>query len=245
MLSNCHDPFPAASDATKQEFEKRTAPINFTAADQPTADGVGKAAGTLPAIAELKRSALEFSKAIDIDEVAALRIVVLEYQMGPAKALLAAEAGAGSDPDIGPGNFGVSFLESVFKPNQVDDQKQKDEQVFYNRLEVYLSERRYLLKVATSLIRAVICRASKNNVWHEIGQQFLAQGVVEWPGFASKLIDGIELRWKEVKPGGNGLPKWVETRMDELAGDQILYTWEKQVLYNCQTTPPFFFEFNC
>ena len=232
ILRRCHDAFPAPSEATKQEFEKRTAPINFTAEDQPGSDGQGTPPGTLPPVTELKAAALGLSKSLNIDEVSALRTVVLEHQGRPAKALLEAEAGAVGDTDLGTGALGESFLESVLRPNQAGDQKQKDDSLFYDQVEIYLSERRYVVKVATALIRAALCSPnSKANPWSEVGRQFVAELLAKgWSDFAADLVDGIRSRWYEGSDNGGPSPEWVKKAIaDHALGSQVAYGWEKQV----------------
>jgi len=228
-LQNCHNPFPPPSATSKQEFERRTAPINFTAADQPGGDGSGTIPSTLPPIAELKTTALDLSKALNIDEISALRIVVLEHHGRPAKALLAAEAGAGGDAtDLGASAFGASFLESIFRPNNADDRKQKDDRVFFDRVEIYLCERRYVAKVAAALLRAALGR---NSVWYDAGQNLSSQLVATgWVRYAIGIVDGIRSRWFEAGNDETGRPVWIRQRLEEPeVRDQVAYTWEKQV----------------
>jgi hypothetical protein len=180
----------------------------------------------LPAIAELKTAALDLSQVLNIDEVSALRIVVLEHHARPAKALLAAEGGTGGDiSDPGAGGFGLSMLESMFRPSPVDDQKEKEKKIFVDRVEVYLTERRYVVKVATALLRATLV---KDHVWGDAGQHFVRDLTASgWMEFATKLVEGVRTRWFETEAGR---PGWVNKRMEEPeVRDRVAYTWEKQV----------------
>lgn len=158
--------------------------------------------------------------------------MVLEHQGRPAKDLLAAEAGAGGEGDLVSGSFGASLLESIFTPNQVDGQKQRDDKIFFDRVEVYMSERRYVLKVAAALVRASISGpTSKNNVWGDLGAQFAREALVPgWADFALKLVAGIDARWYEAGTRETGLPEWLKKRMeDSTIRHQVAYAWEKQV----------------
>jgi len=160
--------------------------------------------------------------------------VVLEHQSRPAKALLVAEAGATGDADLGASGFGKSFLKSVLRPKEVDDQKQKDDKVFFDRVEVYMSERRYVVKVTAALLRVTLCSPdSKTNIWGDVGHQFVAELISKgWTDFAINLVDGIRSRWYEAGRNQEGLPGWVKTRMEEpTIRDQLAYAWEKQVSY--------------
>ncbi|KAH8147426.1 uncharacterized protein LAJ45_08582 [Morchella importuna] len=205
-LAQCYSPFPRPSAASKADFERRTAAINFTAADLP-----------MPGIAELKDAALELSRSLEIDEVSALRIVVLEYQSRPAGALLASDANSGEDA---PGSL----------PNQVEKPVMSKDEEFFSRVSVYMSERRYIIKTATFLVRAAITADRKDNVWREVGKRFEVEGIVEKGGLAGKCIDGIAERWNEGRKGGEGLPNWVRSRL-EGSVYPIAYKWEQQTLW--------------
>lgn len=180
---------------------------------------------------ELKTDALDFSKVLGINEVDALRVVILEHQSRPSKALLAAQPGAGGDSDFGPSGFEASFLESIFQPTDMDDQKQKDDRKFFDRVEVYLSERRYVLKVAAALARAVVCNPGvRNSSWkNELGATFMSADNPcaggEWTTLLLKVTDGIQSRWN-----GTNLPGWITARIEEPdVHAQAAYIWEKQV----------------
>lgn len=203
-LAQCYSPYPRPSAASKADFERRTAAINFTAADLP-----------MPGIAELKDAALELSKSLEIDEVSALRIVVLEYQSRPAGALLASDASNGEEA---PGSL----------PTQVEKPVMSKEEEFFSRASVYMSERRYIIKTATFLVRAAITADRKDNVWREVGKRFEVEGIVEKGGLVGKCIDGIAERWNEGRKGGEGLPNWVRSRL-EGSVYPIAYKWEQQV----------------
>ncbi|KAL7271823.1 hypothetical protein RUND412_005392 [Rhizina undulata] len=229
-LSNCHNPFPPPSAASKTDFEKRTAPINITAADQPAGSSGGgdeSASGSvLPEIKVVKDEALELSKNLNIDEVSALRIVVLEYQNRPATALLNSEAGAGgggaAEGKIGIGNFSESILK---RSVQVSDEEKK-ETLFLDRAKIYLGERRYVIKTATFLIRNALVGGRHRKAWSESATNFVAE-VLEKGGLAEKVIGAFMSRWKEGDKNGEGLPEWVKSRLNGEAS----FLWEKELRY--------------
>lgn len=222
-LASCHTPFPPSSPASKADFEKRTAPINFTAADQPVASGPGN---ELPGIAELKDAALELSKSLDIDEVGALRIVVLEYQSRPGASLISADASSGE------GAQGSFVTENTLRASELVSGEEKKENVFLSRVSVYMSERRYIIKTAAFLVRAAICADRKDNIWREVGRRFAVEGIVEKGGLAGKVVDAIGQRWNEGRKGGEGLPVWVMSRLEGGSAHPIAYKWEQQVYFN-------------
>lgn len=69
VLSNPYDPFPKPSASTKSDFESKTAAINVTVESRSTFS-----------LEEVKKDATWLSGKAKIDEVSALRIVLLEWQ---------------------------------------------------------------------------------------------------------------------------------------------------------------------
>lgn len=225
-LASCYNPFPPPSPASKTDFEKRTAAINFTAADQPGSSST-ESRNALPGITELKDAALELSKSLDIDEVSALRIVVLEHQTQPVANLIASDA---SNGDGAQGSFEV---DSALKPSELVSEAERKENTFLSRVSVYMSERRYIIKVAAFLVRAAIRADRKDNIWREVGRRFAVEGIVEKGGLAGKVVDAISQRWQQGTKSGEGLPSWVKTRMEGSA-HPIAYKWEQQVSLNIE-----------
>lgn len=220
-LASCYSPFPPPSAASKTDFEKRTAAINFTAADQPNNNGT-ESGDVLPGIAELKDAALVFSRSLDIDEVGALRIVVLEYQTRPATNLMASDASSIQ------GAQGSFEMELASKASELVSEAEQNESTFLSRVSVYMSERRYIIKVAAFLVRAAIRADRKDNIWREVGRRFAVEGIVEKGGLAGKVVDAISQRWNQGTRNGEGLPSWVKSRMEGSA-HPLAYKWEQQV----------------
>ena len=69
ILSNPYDPFPKSSASTKSDFESKAAAINVTAESRTAFN-----------LEEVKKDATWLSGRAKIDEVSALRIVLLEWQ---------------------------------------------------------------------------------------------------------------------------------------------------------------------
>lgn len=220
-LASCYNPFPPPSASSRADFEKRTATINFTAADQPNNNGT-ESGDVLPGIAELKNAALELSKSLDIDEVDALRIVVLEYQTRPTANLIASDASSGQGAQD---NF---EMELALKASDLVSESEQKENTFLSRVSVYMSERRYIIKVAAFLVRAAIRADRRDNIWREVGRRFAVEGIVEKGGLAGKVVDAISQRWNQGTSNGEGLPSWVKSRMEGSA-HPLAYKWEQQV----------------
>jgi nuclear pore complex protein Nup188 len=228
ILSNCYEPFPPPSAASKTDFEKRTAPINFTAADQPNGGNAStESVYTLPPIGELKEAALELSKSLNIDEVGALRIVVLEYQDRPAVSLRSATTGGANGADEA---FGGN-MEDPLKASQLISDAEKKENLFMSRVGVYVKERRYAIKTAAFLVRAAMGANRKENMWRDAGRKFVAEGIVKKGGIGPKIVQSITSRW-EVGKDGVGQPDWVRSRLNSREiGEMLAYEWEQQVRF--------------
>lgn len=78
MLSNCLNPFSSPSAKSKSDFESKTAAVHAETSGQSSYD-----------LKQIKEDALWLSQKAGIDEIAALRITVLEWQTRPATRLLA------------------------------------------------------------------------------------------------------------------------------------------------------------
>lgn len=112
-------------------------------------------------INEIKDDALWLSKETGIDELAALRIVIQEWQGRPAARLLVGfseEETVGLQDVARVNGFGRSFLglQSAFMPTASGDSDEFTLAINQRRrlIEIYLSERRYILKVCQWLVHA-------------------------------------------------------------------------------------------
>jgi nuclear pore complex protein Nup188 len=203
LLGRPYNPFSyTPKTPTKSTFETKTAAINVTPTTKKDYD-----------IAEIKEDALWLSKEAEIDEVSALRLVVLEYQTRSAAKLQsdfsdeeriflqeAAENGsaelsgtlprtklAGAVSD----ELGVNFDSKDIRRVRV--------------LRLYLSERRYLLKSAGLFFQAALDQqndpveeAEQNGVgesgagWvHHVGADLLASLEKAGRSMHDCLIDSI------------------------------------------------------
>ncbi|KAK2764326.1 hypothetical protein FQN54_009018 [Arachnomyces sp. PD_36] len=146
LLARRFDPFPKASPQTKSAYESKTAAINVTAAARSRYN-----------LDEVKDDTLWLSKKTSIDEVSALRIAVLEWQSRPAGQLL---GGFSEEETISLENAGTAdnFRVTLGGPNPSDSlqrtARRSDSTTFLSNdarqlrlLRLYLSEKRYILKV--------------------------------------------------------------------------------------------------
>ncbi|KAF2397782.1 hypothetical protein EJ06DRAFT_498110 [Trichodelitschia bisporula] len=148
LLRRPFEPFSKPSPSTKSQFETLTAAINVT----PTNCGPYD-------IAQIRSDALWLSAEAKIDEVSALRIVVLEWQKRPAAKLL-----GGLFPDgIAPGVEACSSLaSSIFAPGSgglrdpmdgTSDAFESEDTRQLRILRLFLSEKAHILRISELLVR--------------------------------------------------------------------------------------------
>jgi nuclear pore complex protein Nup188 len=139
LLKNALDPFPPTSAASKAQLETLTAAINITPAEDAPYN-----------IKEIKEDALWLAGEAKLDEVAALRIVVLEWQKRPANRLLSGlydTEAAAADHNI--------FAPTPPPQGQNDaSAKESTQQRRTQLLKLYLSERLHLLKTSELVLRS-------------------------------------------------------------------------------------------
>ncbi|KAI9814898.1 MAG: hypothetical protein M1832_005626 [Thelocarpon impressellum] len=152
LLVRPFNAFPPPTPQTKAAFETRTAAINVA----PNSQAAHR-------IDDVKDDALWLSREANIDEVSALRIVLLELQSRPFEQLLAGfsdeEVVSLQDVDGGLALGSSLFLpqSSVLSPlirNQKADPSFASARLRRLRfLKLYLSERKYILKVGERLLK--------------------------------------------------------------------------------------------
>ncbi|KAF2087317.1 hypothetical protein K490DRAFT_42356 [Saccharata proteae CBS 121410] len=163
VLSRPLKPFGASTPQSKSSFETKTAAINVTPSDNGQYD-----------ITQIKEDSLWLSKETKIDEVAALRVVVLEWQTRPAAQLLSGfteEETLSVQDAAGGANLGSS----TFLPNAsiLAATAQGIEQTFatfastdqrrLRLLKIHLSERAHILKINDLLIRLAAKNSNKTS----------------------------------------------------------------------------------
>ena len=156
LLAHPFSPFSAPTSQSNSSFETKTSAINVTPSPHAHYD-----------IKEIKDDTLWLSKETHIDEVAALRIALLEWQTRSAVQLLRGNPGGLAISLNGRG--GANGLQASYfdagssllaKSSFIDENRPTFEEdgVRHQRLlETYLSERRYLLKTSEYISFARLC----------------------------------------------------------------------------------------
>ena len=151
LLSESLKPFPPPSAKSKSEFESKTAAIHVETNGRSSFD-----------LKELKADALWLSQKAGIDEIAALRIAIQEWQQRPAKRLatgFSAEEATSLQSAAGTENFRGSLtgpnLASILNHTARSEDAQSFESEKSRRLrlrEVYLSEASHIVKTLRKLL---------------------------------------------------------------------------------------------
>ena len=163
-------PFSSPSNQSKSSFDTKTSPINVAQKEHSQYD-----------IDEIKEDTLWLSKTVQIDELAALRIVVLEWQTKSAAQLLQSRS---LKPVPDPGqtlNQSITGHGSVLAKSQSQGQgapKFSTELVRKSRLlDLFLQERRYLLKCAEFILSFALHDTAEREAG---GAESLAAGETQW-----------------------------------------------------------------
>ncbi|RVD81742.1 uncharacterized protein DFL_009591 [Arthrobotrys flagrans] len=139
-LTGSYAVIPPPNAASRQALETKTSMINITA-------------DTLLPIADIKADALHLSMSLDLDELEALRICILEYQeRSPA---LASESNDTTDNQQALLSMSM-FTKSTNRLNAASDAQTPEIQRRDRQRNLYFNERRFKIKVATSLVRSVV-----------------------------------------------------------------------------------------
>ena len=159
LLAHSSSPYSAPTSQTKSTFDTKTSSVHVPPSGSPPYD-----------IAQIKEDTLWLSKETKIDEVSALRIIVLEWQTRPAVQLLRGSLVDEITPlanGIGGSQLQASFSGAALSlfgkssgvganaPAPFDDAGPRRRRL----LETYLSERRYILKTTEYITFAASCKA--------------------------------------------------------------------------------------
>ena len=150
LLVRAFQPFELPTAQTRAAFETKTSAVNVTPSSHGRYD-----------IKQIKDDAVWLSKETSIDEVSALRIVVVEWQIRPANELLQGVLGelvlASQERFLSRG-LRVSLAGTTIQPkNGADNAPFSSLQCRRMRLlDLYLSERRYIIKSCEYIISCVL-----------------------------------------------------------------------------------------
>ncbi|KAG2415233.1 hypothetical protein HFD88_006424 [Aspergillus terreus] len=218
LLSDCLKSFPAPSTKSKSDFESKTAAIHAETTAQGSYD-----------LKEIKADALWLSQKACIDEVSALRTVILEWQNRPGTRLLARfadEEATSLQGAAGVENFrvslaGPSFAEIFNKSTRRDDASdfasEKNRRMRIQNL--YLSERVHLVKTARKLLalhlsdnldQKTLPSTEQNervSLLRKLGASVFKNKLVgdEWRSQIQSCINAIESRLKALEGDGGWL----------------------------------------
>lgn len=138
LLAGSLVPLPSPSPKTRAVFDTKTSAINVSPSENSHFD-----------IRAIKQDTVWLSKTADIDEISALRIAVLEWQERPAAQLLKTSSGLPSQiRSIG--DHSLNTRNSL--RHNGEDNPGNEEVRHLALLQTHLSERRYLLKVAETVL---------------------------------------------------------------------------------------------
>lgn len=233
LLTRATDPFSPPSAGSKSAFNTKTAAINVTPSTHGDYD-----------IEAIKKDSLWLSDQVNIDEISALRIVVLEWQNRPSFRLLdefseaektSLRAAAGFDKfasSIGAGNVPelLLALDSRTTSSRAFDSQENTRR---RLLVLYLSERRFLLKASHQLVAAALSWSTtkKSDVpqaWTEklgipINEGQLRTAASNEHALIGKLVEAVQRRITALETGSS----WSK---DEGADPDLEESWALSML---------------
>ncbi|KAF3940759.1 hypothetical protein ABW19_dt0207148 [Dactylella cylindrospora] len=143
-LTGSYAVIPPPNGTSKQAFETKTAMINITSE-------------TVLPVPTIKEDALQLSKALNLDELEALRICILEHQERSPSLSETSDTSSDAISDIPTMSmFGRSTSKAKGGPGSNDAKEAVKKARQARQVKLYFSERRYRLKVATALVRIVV-----------------------------------------------------------------------------------------
>lgn len=251
-LEAAFEPFGAPSQQAKTEFENLTAAVNVT----PIGPGSYN-------IQEVKDDTLWLSNEAKCDQVAALRIVILEWQSRPALRLLESGAEEINSAAMENGVNGKDDKNSQDKKAPILDRSiiQDDRPSFDNPvqrrkrlLRLFLSEKLFVLRTAELLVRQYFLTTTDHNKFAAIqGAEeipLLSERIFKslthdekWEQFVRDSLEALQKRidrldngpsWNSVEEDVTMEELWVEVQLSEMTTIlQLLFV----VLSHCVDVP--------
>ena len=148
ILGQALYPFAKPTQKSERDFETKTAPVNVSQASRSDHD-----------LNELKEDAKWLAKEVQIEELAALRMAIIEWQERPADQLLSIIKTSGGAL-TGSGDLASSvFAQDAFRYSRTANEVSglsldftKDDVRRRRLLDVYLTEKAYILKLSADLV---------------------------------------------------------------------------------------------
>ena len=178
MLLSIFSPYTAPTAQTKSLFDTKTSAINVTPSAHTSYD-----------IAQVKEDALWLSKTIAVDEVAALRITVLEWQTRSATQLLRGDPQDMATSLLRPGQETANGT-STWHNNELPKAPDATNTRHMRLLDIYQTERLYLLKTTEYILSRYVCRLQLHNDPEVSKRQDPDEG------WLSEVGEAIFLSWK-------------------------------------------------
>jgi len=214
------NPFPSRSTKSKSDFESKTSAIQAETTTQASYD-----------LKEIKADALWLSEKAGIDEITALRIVILEWQNRPAARLLtrfseeevtSLQSAAGVDnlrvSLAGPHFTEILRQEAGSGPNFSDLTSEKSRRLRLCNL--YISERSHVVKTARKLLTLSLYNShqdepvapqergnDRRNSLRELGATIFTSksSGEDWCKFLKECIDAVRSRLSSLEGDGGWL----------------------------------------
>ncbi|KAF2483995.1 nucleoporin subcomplex protein binding to Pom34-domain-containing protein [Neohortaea acidophila] len=140
-LTSALSPFLPPSQKSKGEFETKTAPINVA---QSTNGDYN--------LEELKKDALWLSDQLKVDELVALRLVILEWQSRAEDSLQKDDGGKADTLVPASSRLGASLFASTMRSTVPSSDPGAEETRHTREMRLYLEEKSYLLQTSTLLV---------------------------------------------------------------------------------------------
>ncbi len=246
LLTRPFSPYTVPTIKSKATFETKTSAINVS----PGAHGRYN-------IKEIRDDTMWLSKAASLDEVTALRVTVLEWQTRPANRLLFSDAYEdkrdcintiiGNGPRSSVSGRNSTLVAGNAIPREEDSTAFEEAGSRHQRLlHIYLSERRYLIRVCEFIIFVALfdafphpsdderdkstARSPDTPGWlAEVGNEILVawnlDGLAQNSDqhFTVKAIDALHMRFRNLESGSD----WLH---DEPFREEIDQLWAKDRL---------------
>ena len=155
FLSNALDPYLQPGAKTKADFETKTAPIQVSQSANGDYD-----------LDELKKDALWLSKEVNVEELVALRVVILEWQQRAQDQLMAAVVNNGGAHIAAQTDLSASTLAASTSRFAASANGAKKPAIDFGtenirrhlQLQLFLEEKTHILKISTELVNQVAAR---------------------------------------------------------------------------------------
>ncbi|EWC45029.1 hypothetical protein DRE_06309 [Drechslerella stenobrocha 248] len=221
-LVSSYAAIPPPNGTSRQAFGTKTSMINITA-------------DTILPVLDIKEDAVQLSKALNLDELEALRICILESQ----ERGLASPTNPDESTDFASASLAMSmFTRSTTKArvgldatNSAKGSVRKARQA--RQVKLYFSENRYKLKLATALVRIVVDEQNpelpRKSPFYQTAKKIVQQMSSDGnetgkSGFAEALINDIGQA-----VAGSRLPEYYTVERTPVETIKLREEWERQL----------------